>query len=325
MAVKFSPEELKELIRSAADGEKFPLAKLITELEKPNSFEFRKLLFDELEKSGFSGNSSLTVGLTGTPGAGKSSLLGEFSSEFLKRFPERKMAVVAVDPSSHISGGSFLGDRTRLSLPTREKRIYFRSQPSQLELGGVNPYTYHVIRLLRCFFDFVFVETVGIGQNEIEVSKLADLSFLVMVPLGGDQIQFMKSGIMEVPDAFILNKCDEEALAKASYHTLTHTLEFLRDLSPGGSVPPVFMTSVKTKRGIPDLLEYIVSEKPGDKREEETLLQIRKWVKNEYGNFGVRILSEIRFPKNADYETYEALAETEIRKRFKDGSATRPE
>ncbi|PJZ70933.1 protein kinase [Leptospira perolatii] len=288
--MRFAEPELKALIQEAGAGEKFPLSKLITELERPNSIEFRRLLFRELGKLGYSGKDSLTIGLTGTPGAGKSSLLGELSTEFLKIPNGKKMAVVAIDPSSHISGGSLLGDRTRLTLPTREKRIYFRSQPSQLELGGVNPYTYHVIRLLRCFFDVVFVETVGIGQSEIEVSKFSDISFLVMVPLGGDQIQFMKSGIMEVPDAFILNKCDEETLAQSSYHTLTHTLEFLRDLTPGGKVPPVFMTSVKTKRGIKELLEYMLSQKPGEKRESEMDLQIRKWIKNEYGNLGLRIL-----------------------------------
>lgn len=232
MTVRFAEKELKELIQEASQGEKYPLAKLISELEKPDSFEFRKVLFKELKNSGFNGDRSVTIGFTGTPGAGKSSLLGEISTNFLQTVPDKKMAVVAIDPSSHISGGSLLGDRTRLSLPVREKRIFFRSQPSQLELGGLNPYTYHVIRLLRCFFDFIFVETVGIGQNEIEVSKLADLSFLVMVPLGGDQIQFMKSGIMEVPDAFILNKCDEESLARASFHTLSTTLEFLRDIVP---------------------------------------------------------------------------------------------
>ncbi|EQA35788.1 putative LAO/AO transport system ATPase [Leptospira inadai serovar Lyme str. 10] len=318
MAVRYTSVELENLIQEAASGEKFPLAKLITELEKPDSFEFRKILFQKLEEQGFTEKKALTIGLTGTPGAGKSSLLGEFSTEFLKAFPEKKMAIVAIDPSSHISGGSLLGDRTRLSLPPREKRLYFRSQPSQLELGGVNPYTYHVIRLLRCFFDFVFVETVGIGQNEIEVSKLADVSFLVLVPLGGDQIQFMKSGIMEVPNAFILNKCDEESLAMASYHTLTNTLEFLRDLTPGGAIPPVFMTSVKTKRGIQELLQYIVSRTPGSKRDLETATQVRKWIKTEFGNFGLQVLSNIRFPANLSFEQCEALALAEVRKKLKD-------
>ncbi len=317
MAVRFAANELKNLIQEAALGEKYPIAKLISELERPNSFEFRKVLFQELESAGFTGKNSLTIGFTGTPGAGKSSLLGEFSTYFLESKADKKMAVVAVDPSSHISGGSILGDRTRLSLPTREKRIYFRSQPSQLELGGLNPYTYHVIRLLRCFFDLVFVETVGIGQNEIEVSKLSDLSALVMVPLGGDQIQFMKSGIMEVPDLFILNKCDEEALAKASYHTLSTTLEFLRDIVPGGSVPPIFLTSVKTKMGTKEVLDFIIQKKPDERRSLETSLQIKKWVKAEYGNFGLDILNEILVPDNKSFEEIEIIVQDAIQKRIR--------
>ncbi|PJZ76463.1 protein kinase [Leptospira neocaledonica] len=316
MTVRFAEKELKELIQEASQGEKYPLAKLISELERPNSFEFRKVLFKELENSGFNGSHSVTIGFTGTPGAGKSSLLGEISTKFLQTVPDKKMAVVAIDPSSHISGGSLLGDRTRLSLPVREKRIFFRSQPSQLELGGLNPYTYHVIRLLRCFFDFIFVETVGIGQNEIEVSKLADLSFLVMVPLGGDQIQFMKSGIMEVPDAFILNKCDEENLARASYHTLSTTLEFLRDIVPGGSIPPIFLTSVKTKKGIQELLDFVLKSKPHPKRSSETKIQIEKWIKTEYGNFGLSFSETLGNSPPKKYEEWENFFNSEIRKRL---------
>lgn len=316
MTVRFAEKELKELIQEASQGEKYPLAKLISELEKPDSFEFRKVLFKELKNSGFNGDRSVTIGFTGTPGAGKSSLLGEISTNFLQTVPDKKMAVVAIDPSSHISGGSLLGDRTRLSLPVREKRIFFRSQPSQLELGGLNPYTYHVIRLLRCFFDFIFVETVGIGQNEIEVSKLADLSFLVMVPLGGDQIQFMKSGIMEVPDAFILNKCDEESLARASFHTLSTTLEFLRDIVPGGSIPPIFLTSVKTKKGIQELLDFVLKSKPHPKRSSETKVQIEKWIKTEYGNFGLSFSEKLGNIPQKNYEDWESFFQSEIRKRL---------
>ncbi|AAN51632.2 protein kinase [Leptospira interrogans] len=312
--MKYRKEDLAELIEGARVGEKFPLAKLISGLERPDSFEFRKNLFEALDSLGLNGSHSLTVGFTGTPGAGKSSLLGELATQFLKSDNSETMAIVAIDPSSYISGGSLLGDRTRLSLPAREKRIYFRSQPSQLELGGVNPYTYHVIRLLRCFFRFVFIETVGIGQNEIEVSKLTDLSFLVLQPLGGDQIQFMKSGIMEVPDSFILNKCDEKTLANSSYHMLISTLEFLKDVMPGNRLPPVFKTSTKTKQGIQDLLDFICSANPIVDRSQETVLQLKKWIKNEFGNFGLKTIEDVSFPYSSNFETLEEIALQKIRK-----------
>ncbi|KAK2617438.1 MULTISPECIES: protein kinase [Leptospira] len=312
--MKYRKEDLAELIEGARVGEKFPLAKLISGLERPDSFEFRKNLFEALDSLGLNGSHSLTVGFTGTPGAGKSSLLGELATQFLKSDNSETMAIVAIDPSSYISGGSLLGDRTRLSLPAREKRIYFRSQPSQLELGGVNPYTYHVIRLLRCFFRFVFIETVGIGQNEIEVSKLTDLSFLVLQPLGGDQIQFMKSGIMEVPDSFILNKCDEKTLANSSYHMLISTLEFLKDVMPGNRLPPVFKTSTKTKQGIQDLLDFICSANPIVDRSQEIVLQLKKWIKNEFGNFGLKTIEDVSFPYSSNFETLEEIALQKIRK-----------
>lgn len=297
-----------ELIQQAASGEKYPLAKLITEIERTDSFEFRQFIFRELEKD-FSDKNCKTIGFTGTPGAGKSSLIGEICQEFLKTTDNKRLAILAIDPTSNISGGSILGDRTRVTIPVREKRIFFRSQPSQLELGGLNPHTYHVLRLFRYFFDFVFVETVGIGQNEIEVSKLTDYSFLILQPLAGDQIQFMKSGIMEVPDSFIINKCDEKELATSSYHMLTTSLDFLKDTFKNHQIPPIFQTSVISKLGIKELFSFLLGIKNQKHREEETRYQIMRWVKGEFGNFGLRNLqsSNLKFlDYNKQYEDIES-------------------
>jgi LAO/AO transport system kinase len=173
---------LPSLIESAYLGEKFSLARLISLIEKKDSLPIRKEIFSILDTYPKKGNT--TIGITGSPGAGKSSLIGEICKEFLEISSKERLGIIAIDPTSTISGGSILGDRTRITIPAREDRIYFRSQASQLELGGVNPYTYHVLRLLRYFFDYIIIETVGIGQNEIEVSKLSDHSFLVLQPLG---------------------------------------------------------------------------------------------------------------------------------------------
>lgn len=288
---KFHPmnkAEIKDWIHGANQGEKYPLAKLITGIERKNSFEYRKFLFEELSSRPELKRNCVTIGFTGTPGAGKSSLISELCTEFLKKARKKRMAIVAIDPSSNISGGSILGDRTRMTIPARENRIFFRSQPSQLELGGVNPHTYHVIRLLRYFFDYIFIETVGIGQNETEISRLTDYSFLILQPLAGDQIQFMKSGIMEVPDAFIINKCDEKELATSSLHMLITSLEFLKD-TLSGSIPKIFLTSALKKIGIDSLLEFILGIHEFKSREAETKEQIFKMIKTEYGNFGAKI------------------------------------
>lgn len=284
-----STETLSQLVSEALLGEKFPIAKIISKIETENNLEFRKSLFNELDSQVPSKKDGLTIGITGTPGAGKSSLLGELCRLFLNFAPDKKMAIVAIDPSSNVSGGSILGDRTRVTLPRRDTRIYFRSQPSQLELGGLNPYTYHVIRFLRKIFDYVFIETVGIGQNEISVSLISDISFLVMQPLGGDQVQFMKSGIMEVPEAFIINKCDEESLANSSYYMLESTLEFIKDILPDQSLPPIFKTSVVKKKGVEELLAYILSYSKRKDKNTETITQLMQWIRSEYGRFGIGI------------------------------------
>ena len=305
--IDFQRDEILYLIHSAKNGEKYSLARLISRLEKKNSFEFRKFLFSTLEDLGFSDENSLTFGFTGTPGSGKSSLIGALCDEFLNSLPTKKLAIVAIDPSSHISGGSILGDRTRVAIPARENRIYFRSQPSQLDMGGINPTTYHVARLLRYFFDFIFIETVGIGQNEIEVSNISDFSFLILQPLGGDQIQFMKSGIMEVPDAFIINKCDEENLAKSSFHTLENSLSFLKDTLKDKNIPPIFQTSATQKIGIENLLKFITKTHSRKPKEKEIIIQLKRWLRNEFGQFGLRIFEkhETQLVSLSNYESME--------------------
>lgn len=280
--------EIKFLYEGAIEGEKYPIARLISQIEKNNSINFRKELFSFLQ-SYSSDSKCLTIGITGTPGAGKSSLIGQMCFDFLERVGGKRLAIVAIDPSSARSGGAILGDRTRINLPVRENRIFFRSQASQLDVGGMNPYTYHVIRFLRYIFDYVIIETVGIGQNEIEVTNLADFSFLVLQPLGGDQVQFMKSGIMEVPDAFIINKCDEKSLAQSSYHLLSTSLDFLKEIIPEKGLPPIFLTSVLNKIGTTDLLNYILSIQTKKSKKLELELQLKKWIRSEYGNYGWRL------------------------------------
>lgn len=292
MSINIDPiQNLPDLIESAFRGEKYPLSNLISLIERRDTAKYRNEIFSRLESYPKRGNT--TIGITGSPGAGKSSLIGEICKEYLARTSNEKMAIIAIDPSSAVSGGSLLGDRTRVIIPARENRIYFRSQASQLELGGVNPHTYHVLRLLRYFFDIVLIETVGIGQNEIEVSKLSDHSILVLQPLGGDQVQFMKSGIMEIPNTFIINKCDASELASSSYHLLLNSLEFLKEiLDDKREFPKIFLTSVHKKTGITNLCDYLFSLPKFYLRPKELDLQLKKWAKNEYGFRGLAYLEK---------------------------------
>jgi LAO/AO transport system kinase len=185
------------------------------------------------------------LGITGTPGAGKSSLVARLVPAMLAE-SDLSVAVLAVDPASHVSGGALLGDRTRTRFATGEKRAFFRSQSNAAELGGLAPTTFQVTRLLKRLFDVVIVETVGIGQSELDIRYLADHVYLVLQPLGGDEIQFLKAGIIEIPDSFILNKCDDPA-ANQSYYQLRSSLSLARPFDE--ELPPIFRTSARTGEG----------------------------------------------------------------------------
>lgn len=148
-------------------------------------------------------------GLTGVPGAGKSSLVSGFIDCIRKE--KKKVAVVAVDPVSPFTGGSVLGDRIRLSQHFNDPDVYIRSLSTRGRLGGISLATEQAVHLLMAFgFDWILVETVGVGQSEVDIRKLADLTSVVLVPEWGDSIQALKSGILEIGDFFIVNKADRE-------------------------------------------------------------------------------------------------------------------
>ena len=199
------------------------------------------------------------LGITGTPGSGKSTLLARAATQLLARHDDLSVAIVAVDPSSEVSGGALLGDRTRMHLP-RTNRVFFRSQASANDLGGLGPSTYQVVMLLQRLFDLVLVETVGIGQSEADVRHLAERVYLVLQPLGGDEVQFLKAGIIEHPDVFVLNKSDQPA-ATTMYHQLKGSLWLARPFEE--EQPPVLRVSALTGTGMDDLLDDMANPRGG--------------------------------------------------------------
>ncbi|MCB1326183.1 MAG: protein kinase [Spirochaetales bacterium] len=285
-----------QLTERALAGDKWSIARLISLFEdpRPSAAEQRALVLASLRQDDRS-RRAVFPGITGTPGSGKSTLLGRLALLLIQQDPEVRVAVVAIDPSSHVSGGSILGDRTRVQFPLDELRLFFRSQASDLELGGVSRTTFQVCRLLYFLFDFVFIETVGIGQNEIEIQHVADRIYLVLQPLGGDQVQFMKAGIMEIPDAFVLNKSDTGLAADQSFHALKASLSFSR---PGEEDRiPIFRTSATTGSGVQELSADIVAADRKDFRRtmnEKEAYFFEKWVRDEYGRTGLRFLNQMR-------------------------------
>ncbi len=291
---------MDNLIKNSVRLEKYPLSVLISKFEK-DQIEDVKIQANMLQKIQdikmphlYGRTHAMVIGWTGMPGVGKSSLLHTVCTNMLEKHESLRIGILAIDPTSHISGGSFLGDRTRIRFPVKENRIFFRSQPTELILGGLGRYTFSVSLLLQEVFDVLFIETVGIGQNEIEVKLLSDFVTLILQPFAGDEVQFMKAGIMEIPDIFILNKCDEESLAESSYQKLLHSLQ-LNNL--GNAALPIFKTSALNQKGIVDLSECILhkmnrydARSEEKKQREKSEYFLMKLVKEKYGEYGVSIL-----------------------------------
>ncbi len=233
------------------------------------------------------------LGVTGTPGAGKSTLIAALAERMLVRDGDLRLAVLAVDPSSRFSGGALLGDRTRLRASSVSSRLYFRSQASDTELGGLSPTSFQVCRLLFRLFDGVIVETVGIGQSEIDIRFLADRVYLVLQPMAGDEVQFLKAGIMEVPDEIVLNKCDAAEAARKSHLALLSSLRLARPFDADRI--PVHQASARTGFGLDALTARfandLVTYKKPDLRAKEAHY-FEAWVKDEWGRTGLRFLAD---------------------------------
>jgi LAO/AO transport system kinase len=189
------------------------------------------------------------IGVTGPPGVGKSTLVNALISEGRSR--DRRIAVVAVDPSSPLTGGALLGDRIRMQEHVEDGSVYVRSMASRGHLGGLATATGQTVALVsQAGFDFVLVETVGVGQSEVEVMDTADLVVLVLAPGWGDQIQADKAGIVEIADIFVINKSDRsgvDALRRA-------LAEVARS---GDHQRPIVITNSVTGAGVADLFELI--------------------------------------------------------------------
>lgn len=203
-----------ELLPRLLAGDRRALARAITLVESGRA-DHRAVALDLAEGVARAGRQSLRIGLSGTPGVGKSSFIEAFGLHLTGQ--GLKVAVLAVDPSSARSGGSILGDKTRMERLSRDPLAFIRPSPSQSHLGGVARRTREAIALCEgAGFDVVLVETVGVGQSETLVAGMVDVFLLLLAPAGGDELQGVKRGIMEMADLILVNKADGDLLAAAT-------------------------------------------------------------------------------------------------------------
>ncbi|WP_316822082.1 methylmalonyl Co-A mutase-associated GTPase MeaB [Pedobacter gandavensis] len=233
----------EELLKGIKHGSFISLARALTLVE--NDIAPATELLRSLEL-----NETPVIGITGPPGAGKSTLVNAITTYLAAQ--HKKIAILAVDPTSPFNFGSLLGDRIRMSQHFNNPNVYIRSIATRGALGGISAKTIEMVDVIKAAnFDLVFVETVGVGQSEIEIAGLADKTIVVLVPESGDEIQHIKSGLMEIAQAFVVNKADREGA-----DTFANNLKKL--MYQQHEQIPVFKTVADKNIGIAELCHWLM-------------------------------------------------------------------
>ena len=271
--------DLAGLLRGAVAGERLALARLLTAIED-DAPGLRKLL-PELFGAGRGGQ---LVGITGPPGSGKSTLVNALTEEWRRR--GRRVGIVAIDPSSPYTGGAIMGDRVRMMEHAADRHVFMRSMASRGELGGLAATTWTAAAALDAGgFDPILIETVGAGQSEVEIARLAETTVVVEVPEMGDEVQAIKAGLLEVADVIAVNKADRPGAQQAARQ--------LRAMmsTAGGRVrrqpPKIIMTTAVSGEGVPALVDEIEAHRregqSSEQAHERARHQIRRALSDVVG------------------------------------------
>jgi len=261
-------------------GNRRALAKAITLVESKldsHREQAQQMLEAALPHSG----NSIRIGITGIPGVGKSTFIEAFGRYLIER--GNKVAVLAVDPSSPLAGGSILGDKTRMELLSREENAFIRPSPSEGSLGGVAQKTRETMVLCEAAgYDVILVETVGVGQSEYEVAGMVDFFLVLMLPNAGDELQGIKKGIMELADALVINKADGDSLnlAKQTSRHYKNAMHLLRHTSFW--TPQVLTCSAQENKNVDTvwgmISDYQIDAKKNNSFYEKRANQNRAWM-----------------------------------------------
>jgi LAO/AO transport system kinase len=247
---------MNDLASRVVNGEHRAIARLITMVEDdvPDAIEVMKQIH------GRTGNASV-IGVTGVMGSGKSSLIFELALAY--RAEGKKVGIIAIDPTSPFSGGALLGDRIRMMDLSTDTGVFIRSMGTRGMMGGLTGSLYDVVEILDAAgMDVILIETVGVGQDEVDIVKIADTTLVILVPGLGDSVQTIKAGLMEIADVFVVNKADKPGVEQT-----VAELESMLDLATRiERRTPIVVTSAKEKKGVSLLLRAITEHQEYAKR-----------------------------------------------------------
>ena len=300
-----SNDSINNLIQSILNGNKRACSKAISIVENEDK-EYEYLMKNIYKYTG----NAYVVGVTGPPGAGKST----FTDKIVKmmRQENKKIGIIAVDPTSPFTKGAILGDRIRMSDLTLDKGVFIRSMGSRGSLGGLSKATQGAIKILDAYgCDYIFVETVGVGQSEIDIVKHADSTIIIMAPGLGDDIQAIKAGVMEIGDIFVINKGDKDG-AKKTFLEVNMMLDFKDDWE---FKPPVNIVISETGKDIDEVLKNLSlhrehlfkTKKITNKRLERYRWEIEATIQNEI----VKKINKIQMKENLD-ELLQQILDKEV-------------